>query len=220
MKGSWRLSRRRVLLGSGACAAAAAFGGVAAAAEKLRRTPTQALGPFYPLEKPLDDDADLTLVKGHKERARGQVVHVMGRVLNASGEPVKGARIEIWQANANGRYTHPSDNNPAPLDPNFEGYAKLFTDAEGRYRFKTIKPSGYPAGEMMRPAHIHFDVSGKLNRLVTQMYFPGDARNGDDLILGTAMSNKQLLVADVRTPTPDLEPDSLLAHWNIVLENG
>jgi protocatechuate 3,4-dioxygenase, beta subunit len=217
---SRRLSRRRVLLGSGACATFAAFGGVAAAAEKLRRTPTQVLGPFYPLEKPLDDDADLTLVKGHKERAKGQVVHVMGRVLNADGEPVRGARIEIWQANANGRYTHPSDNNPAPLDPNFEGYARLLTDAEGRYRFKTIKPSGYPAGEMMRPAHIHFDVSGKLNRLVTQMYFPGDARNGDDVILGTAMSNKQLLVADVGTPTPDLEPDSLLAHWNIVLENG
>jgi protocatechuate 3,4-dioxygenase beta subunit len=144
----------------------------------------------------------------------------MGRVLNAGGEPVKGARIEIWQANANGRYTHPSDNNPAPLDPNFEGYARLLTDGEGRYRFKTIKPSGYPAGEIMRPAHIHFDVSGKLNRLVTQMYFPDDTRNRDDVILGTAMSNRQLLVADVRPPTPDLEPDSLLAHWNIVLENG
>ena len=220
MTDSRRVSRRRVLLASGVCATCAAFGAVAAAAEKLRRTPTQVLGPFYPLEKPLDDDADLTLVKGHKQRAKGQVVHVMGRVLTASGEPVKGARIEIWQANANGRYTHPSDNNPAPLDPNFEGYARLLTDTDGRYRFKTIKPSGYPAGEMMRPAHIHFDVSGKLNRLVTQMYFPDDAHNEDDVIMGTAMSNRQLLVADVRAPTPDLEPDSLLAHWNIVLENG
>jgi len=217
---SRQVSRRRMLLASGACATCAAFGAVATAAEKLRRTPTQVLGPFYPLEKPLDDDADLTLVKGHKQRAKGQVVHVMGRVLTASGEPVKGARIEIWQANASGRYTHPSDNNPAPLDPNFEGYARLLTDADGRYRFKTIKPSGYPAGEMMRPAHIHFDVSGKLNRLVTQMYFPDDAHNEDDVIMSTAMSNRQLLVADVRAPTPDLEPDSLLAHWNIVLENG
>ena len=152
---------RRWLLASGACATVAALGPLAAAAEKLRRTPTQMLGPFYPLEKPLDDDADMTIVKGHKERAKGQVVHVMGRVLNANGEPVKGARLEIWQANANGRYTHPSDDNPAPLDPNFEGYAKLLTDADGRYRFKTIKPAAYPAGDIMRPAHIHFDVAGQ-----------------------------------------------------------
>ncbi len=98
----------------------------------------------------------------------------MGRVLNAGGEPVSGARIEIWQANAHGRYAHPADDNPAPLDPNFQGYAKLLTDADGRYRFKTIKPSAYPAGAFMRPAHIHFDVTGKLDRLVTQMYFPDD----------------------------------------------
>jgi len=204
-------SRRRVLLGSGACATAAVLAGAAAAADALRRTPTQVLGPFYPLEKPLDEDADLTLVKGRKAQARGQVIHVMGRVLNASGEPVSGAQIEIWQANAQGRYTHPADRNPAPLDPNFQGYAKLLTDADGRYRFKTIKPGGYPAGDAMRPAHIHFDVAGKLNRLVTQMYFPDDPLNARDV---------QLLVADIRAPTPDLEPDSLLAHWNIVLENG
>jgi protocatechuate 3,4-dioxygenase beta subunit len=210
---------RRWLLASGGCATVAALGPVLAA-EKLRRTPTQVLGPFYPLEKPLDDDADMTVIKGHKERAKGQVVHVMGRVLNANGEPVKGARLEIWQANANGRYTHPSDDNPLPLDPNFEGYAKLLTDADGRYRFKTIKPAAYPAGEFMRPAHIHFDVAGKLNRLVTQMYFPGDPHNADDLVLAIATKNKQLLMADVHPPTPDLEPDSLLARWDIVLEQG
>ncbi|HEU4778427.1 MAG TPA: hypothetical protein VFS58_00955 [Steroidobacteraceae bacterium] len=214
------LSRRRVLAASGACATFAAVGGSVLAAEQLRRTPTQALGPFYPLEKPLDHDADMTLVKGHKERAKGQVVHVMGRVLNADGQPVKGARIEIWQANTHGRYTHPSDSNPAPLDPNFEGYAKLLTDAEGRYRFKTIKPAPYPAGDFIRPAHIHFDVAGRLNRLVTQMYFPGDPNNADDLVLAIATKNKQLLMAEIRPPTADLEPDSLLAHWDIVLEQG
>jgi protocatechuate 3,4-dioxygenase, beta subunit len=220
MKTSPLISRRRVLRASGACVTVAALGGTAIAADKLRRTPTQVMGPFYPLEKPLDDDADMTLIKGNKERAKGQVVHVMGRVLNANGEPVKGARLEIWQANANGRYTHPSDNNPAPLDPNFEGYAKVLTDADGRYRFKTIKPAAYPAGEIMRPAHIHFDVTGKLNRLVTQMYFPGDPHNTDDLVLAMARKNKQLLMADVLPPTPDLEPDSLLARWDIVLEQG
>ncbi|HYJ39240.1 MAG TPA: protocatechuate 3,4-dioxygenase [Steroidobacteraceae bacterium] len=218
MKITKRLSRRW-LLTSGACATVAALGPLSAA-EKLRRTPTQVLGPFYPLEKPLDDDADLTMVKGRKARAKGQVVHVMGRVVNADGEPVKGARIEIWQANANGRYTHPSDDNPAPLDPNFEGYAKLLTDADGRYRFKTIKPAAYPAGDIMRPPHIHFDVAGKVNRLVTQMYFPGEPLNVDDVVLAVATKNKHLLVADVRPPTPDLEPESLLARWDIVLENG
>ena len=220
MKTSPLISRRHVLSASGACVTVAALGGAAVAADKLRRTPTQVMGPFYPLEKPLDDDADMTLIKGHKERAKGQVVHVMGRVLNANGEPVKGAHLEIWQANANGRYTHPSDDNPAPLDPNFEGYAKLLTDADGRYRFKTIKPAAYPAGEFMRPAHIHFDVAGKINRLVTQMYFPGDPNNADDLVLAMATKNKPLLIADVRPPTPDLEPDSLLARWDIVLEQG
>lgn len=214
-----RFSRRRVLLGSGACATVAALGGTAAAADALRRTPTQTEGPFYPLEKPLDADADLTLVKGRQARAQGQVVHVTGRVLNVNGDPVSGARIEIWQANAHGRYAHPADGNHAPLDPNFQGYATLLTDADGRYRFKTIKPSGYPAGATMRPAHIHFAVAGKLDRLVTQMYFPDDPLNDSDGILSAA-KNRQLLVADVRAPTPDLPPDSLVAHWNIILENG
>jgi len=213
-------SRRQLLLHSGACAAVAALGGIAAAGEKLRRTPTQMLGPFYPLEKPLDDDADLTRVKGRKGRATGQVIHVMGRLMNAAGEPVKGARIEIWQANSHGRYAHPGDDNPAPLDPDFQGFASLVTDSEGRYRFKTIKPSTYPAGGGMRPAHIHFDIAGKINRLVTQMYFPGDQYFDADSVVAVAASSSKLLIADVRPPTPDLEPDSLIANWDIVLEKG
>jgi protocatechuate 3,4-dioxygenase beta subunit len=213
-------SRRSVLLNSGGFAAFAALGGAAAAAEALRRTPTQVLGPFYPLEKPLDADADLTVVKGRSGRASGQVVHVVGRVLNVAGDPVTGARIEIWQANTHGRYAHPSDHNPAPLDPNFQGYASLLTDAEGRYRFKTIKPAPYPAGGRMRPAHIHFDISGRRNRLITQLYFPGDSLLGRDPVVAAAAENAKLLIADVRPSTPDLEPDSLLAHWDIVLENG
>jgi protocatechuate 3,4-dioxygenase beta subunit len=215
-----RFSRRRILEVTGACVSLAALGPAAAAAAGTRRTPAQTLGPFYPLEKPLDDDADLTIVKGRAGRAKGQVIHVLGRVLNSAGEPVRGARIEIWQANAAGRYNHPRDDNPAPLDPNFEGFGNVLTDADGRYRFKTIKPNGYPAGTMMRPPHIHFAVSGKVNRLVTQMYFPDDPLNRHDSILGSALANRDLLVADVRPPTPDVEPDSLLALWDIVLESG
>jgi protocatechuate 3,4-dioxygenase beta subunit len=190
-------------------------------AAALRRTPAQTAGPFYPIDKPLDQDADLTLIKGRKERAAGQAVHVMGRVLDAKGDPVAGARLEIWQANTHGRYTHPRDANDAPLDPNFEGFASLETDAEGRYRFKTIKPGAYPAGpRLTRAPHIHFDVKGRVNRLVTQMYFPGERLNDGDILLPTSREVRSLLVADVGKPTPDLEPDSLLARWDIVLEQG
>jgi protocatechuate 3,4-dioxygenase beta subunit len=144
----------------------------------------------------------------------------MGRVLNLAGEPVRNAQVEIWQANAYGRYTHPSDTNPAPLDPNFEGSAVLATDAEGRYRFKTIKPAAYPVGpNFMRPAHIHFQVSGRQDRLVTQMYFENDPYNDSDPFLNSA-GRKELLITKLRDPTPEFEPDSKVAIFDIVLYNG
>ena len=150
----------------------------------------------------------------------GQVVHVMGRVTNTAGEPVKGARIEIWQANTHGRYAHPGDDNPAPLDPNFQGYASLITDGKAAI---ASRPSSRRltrlAGTRGRP-HIHFDVVGKSNRVITQMYFPGDQFLEKDSVVAIAEENARLLIADMRPPTPDLEPDSLLANWNIVLENG
>jgi protocatechuate 3,4-dioxygenase beta subunit len=213
-----RMSRRGLLGFSGAAWLGAA--GRSRAAD-LRRTPAQTPGPFYPIEKPLDRDADLTLIRGRKQRAAGQIVHVMGRVLDARGEPVSGARLEIWQANTHGRYTHPGDRNSQPLDPNFEGFASLETDAEGRYRFKTVRPGGYPAGVgATRPPHIHFDVKGRVNRLVTQMYFPGESLDDDRVFMATSREFRSLLVADVGKPTADLEPDSLLARWDIVLEKG
>jgi len=183
------------------------------------RTPDQILGPFYPL-KPLGRDADLTRVPGRPGRAQGQVLNVIGRVLNLKGEPVRNANIEVWQANARGRYTHPSDTNPAPLDPNFEGAAALTADAGGRYRFTTIKPAAYPAGpNSMRPAHIHFQVSGRQDRLVTQMYFEGDPYNATDRFLQTA-GRTELLVTKVLPPTAELEPESKLVMFDIVLNVG
>jgi protocatechuate 3,4-dioxygenase beta subunit len=200
----------------------AMFGSVSAAfAQASRRTPDQILGPFYPVVKPLHQGADLTTIPGKPGRAAGQVIHVMGRVVNAQGQPVQGARVEIWQANTHGRYTHPSDTNPAPLDPNFEGFAVLTTDAQGRYRIKTIKPAGYPAGpDRMRPPHIHFDVTGKSNRLVTQMYFAGEPLNDQDSFLQGAGANKERLIVPLGPPTQGLEPDSLVAVWDIVLDKG
>src|SRR5437899_170642 len=115
-----------------------------AAEPALTPTPLNVLGPFYPMIKPLEKDADLTMIQGRQRRAEGKVVHLMGRVFNLQGEPMKGAKIELWQANTHGRYDHPSDRNDAPLDPNFQGYSVQETDQEGRYRFKTIKPGAYP----------------------------------------------------------------------------
>jgi protocatechuate 3,4-dioxygenase beta subunit len=191
------------------------------AQERLRRTPDQILGPFYPLLKPLDQDADLTTIDGRTGRAKGQVIHLAGRVLNTQGKPVAGARVEIWQANARGRYTHPDDSNPAPLDPNFQGYGVQVTDREGRYRFKTIKPGAYPAagGAWARAPHIHFDVTGQSNQFVTQMYFDGEPLNGTDRFLQSA-GNPQMLVAKLLPPTKDFEPDSLVVNWDIVLLSG
>jgi len=199
-----------------------AMSGVSAVfAETLQRTPGEILGPFYPVIKRVEQGADLTTIPGRQGRATGQVIHVMGRVLNVEGQPVRGARIELWQANAQGRYSHPSDTNPAPLDPNFEGFAVQNTDAECQYRFKTIKPGAYPAtANWMRPPHLHFDVTGKINRVITQMYFPGESLNDKDLLLQNIRANKESLIAKVLPPTADVEPDSLTVVWDIVVDKG
>ena len=214
------LSRREILKISAITGVASVVSTrFALAKAALARTPEQILGPFYPL-KPLDQNADLTKVPGRPGRAEGQVLTVMGRVLNLKGEPIRNAKVEIWQANARGRYTHPSDTNPAPLDPNFEGAAMLTADSDGRYRFKTIKPAAYPVGpHRMRPAHIHFQVSGQQDRLVTQMYFEGDPNNDTDPFLRTA-GRTELLVTKLMPPTPEMEPQSKLVVFDIVLNAG
>ncbi len=213
---------RRDVLGASVAAGGLVWLGAAGPllAQGLRRTPPQILGPFYPLIKPFDQDADLTTIEGRPGRAAGQLIEVAGRVLNTQGEPLAGVRIEIWQANAHGRYAHPSDTHDAPLDPNFEGYALLNTDAEGRYRFRTVKPGPYPDSRgTMRPSHIHFDVVGKTNRTVTQLYFAGDPFQDEDPYLQSAGANKQRLIAALRS-VADAEPATLRAEWDIVLDRG
>ncbi|HVL69679.1 MAG TPA: protocatechuate 3,4-dioxygenase subunit beta [Vicinamibacterales bacterium] len=122
-------------------------------------------------------DNDLT--RQHQDEPQGQRIIVAGRVLDEDGRAVPGALLEIWQANAAGRYRHANDDHPAPLDPNFTGAGRAITDADGRYEFTTIKPGAYPwrnHENAWRPAHIHFSVFGTSfrTRLVTQMYFPDD----------------------------------------------
>src|SRR6202049_323257 len=215
------LGRREILMMSAVLAGAGvAFSPKLAAAEAtLQRTPDQILGPFYPLSE-LPQISDLTKVSGRSGRAEGQVLNVMGGVLTLAGEPVRNAKVEVWQANTYGRYTHPSDSNPAPLDPNFEGSAVLTTDSEGRYRFKTIKPAAYPAGpNRMRLAHIHFEVYGRQDRLLTQMYFEGNPYNNADRFLQSA-GRTELLITKLLPPPPEFEPESKLVLFDIVLYAG
>jgi protocatechuate 3,4-dioxygenase beta subunit len=125
--------------------------------------------------KPTDSD----LTKQHPGEPQGERIVVSGRVLDENARPLPGILIEIWQANAAGRYNHRVDQHDAPLDPNFTGAGRVITDAEGRYRFMTIRPGEYPWRNhynAWRPAHIHFSLFGPaiVTRLVTQMYFPGD----------------------------------------------
>jgi protocatechuate 3,4-dioxygenase, beta subunit len=138
---------------------------------------TEVTAPVFGEDRIGPTDGDLT--RQFPEEPQGQRIIVHGRVLEADGRPVPHTLVEIWQANAAGRYRHASDNWPAPIDPNFAGGGRAITDEGGHYRFTTIQPGAYPWGNhpnAWRPAHIHFSLFGRAftQRLVTQMYFPGD----------------------------------------------
>jgi protocatechuate 3,4-dioxygenase beta subunit len=144
---------------------------------------SEVTGPLFGPELIAPDDNDLTR-RGEADPI-GERILVSGRVLDANARPIAHTLIEIWQANAAGRYRHRNDQHNAPLDPNFVGGGRTLTDAEGRYRFVTIKPGAYPwrnGYNAWRPAHIHFSLFGPAfaTRLVTQMYFPGDSLLDDD----------------------------------------
>jgi protocatechuate 3,4-dioxygenase beta subunit len=169
------------------------------------------------------DDGDLT--SGHSWEPLGERIIVKGRVLDNDGRPVRNALLEVWQANAAGRYLHEIDQHPAPLDPNFTGAGRALTDDEGRYRFVTVKPGAYPwknHANAWRPAHIHFSVFGRAftQRLVTQMYFPGDPLFAYDPIFHSVSDPKarELLVA--RFDLETTEPEWALGYqWDIVLRS-
>jgi len=143
----------------------------------LPHTLSELTGPVFGQEPIGEADHDLT--RQHAGAPLGERIMVSGQVLDSNGRPVPHTLIEIWQANAAGRYAHQRDGHPAPLDPNFTGAGRTLTDAQGHYRFVTIKPGAYPwknHENAWRPAHIHFSLFGNAfaTRLVTQMYFPGD----------------------------------------------
>jgi protocatechuate 3,4-dioxygenase, beta subunit len=143
----------------------------------LPQTITEITGPQLGPVLMGESDNDLTVQ--HAGEPIGERIVVSGRVFDTEGKPLRGTLVEIWQANSAGRYKHKWDHWPAPLDPNFSGAGRCVTDDEGRYQFTTIKPGPYPWGNhynAWRPAHIHFSLLGRAftQRLVTQMYFPGD----------------------------------------------
>jgi protocatechuate 3,4-dioxygenase beta subunit len=178
------------------------------------RTPTaeSPMGPFYPLNPLAENDADLTRIAGRSGRALGQVIELTGRVLDLQGRPIAGARLELWQANAAGRYMHEADPATAPLDPDFQGFARLAAGADGSYRIVTVKPGGYDSPIGHRPPHLHFDLQGRTHRSVAQMYFPedGEANAGDSLY--------RALGAEAGTSLAARDPaDPGKYRWDIVL---
>jgi len=154
----------------------------------LPQRQTERTGPVFGPERVLPEDGDLT---AHGESAPlGERIIVHGRVVDSDGRPIPNTIMEIWQANAAGRYAHDVDQHDAPLDPNFPGLGRVLTDQQGNYRFVSIKPGAYPWRNHLnawRPAHIHLSLFGEafLQRLVTQMYFPGDPLFGQDPIFNS-----------------------------------
>ncbi len=217
------LTRRALTRSLGTAAALAAVPGLARAAA-LTATPRQVEGPFYPVDERADTDLDLTRIAGRADAAAGEVVLVRGRVLDTSGAPVPGAVVDVWQANHHGRYDHPRDPNPAPLDPNFQGRGIVRADASGTYALRTIKPGPYRldylGGSGWRCRHIHFKVSGAAHAhqpLITQMYFRGDPLITDDAEIAKAPADRRdSLIADMtvdpRTGLPLYTFDIVLAR--------
>ena len=187
-------------------------------------TRTEATGPLELWRKLACDASNLAVIAPGR-MAQGQLLQVSGRILDEAGRPVPGAVVELWQANAAGRYFHPIDQRDAPLDPHFIGNGRVRTDAEGRYAFFTVKPGAYPVpveDTWWRPPHVHFSVLGpaSLSRLVTQMYFPGDPMNDWDRILNSIPdpAARQRLVA--RQTHPAQAGDGWLAFTHDIVLRG
>ena len=204
---------RRRLLAAALAAVGSVWASPAALAARLLATPYQMKGPFYPVQLPLDHDNDLVTVAGRSGVAAGVIANVVGRILDQDGKPVASARVEIWQANAYGRYHHLADTQNKPIDPNFQGYGQFVTGADGGYRFRTIKPVPYPG----RAPHIHFTVTAPgFVTLITQMYVAGAAENKDDFLLNDINDpalRSLLIVQFEQTPA---SPE-LLARFDLVV---
>jgi protocatechuate 3,4-dioxygenase beta subunit len=187
----------------------------------LPHTLAEVTGPAFGHESVGELDHDLT--RQHDGEPLGERIIVHGRVTDGDGRPVRDSLIELWQANAAGRYRHAVDRHPAPIDPNFSGAGRCLTDGDGNYRFVTVKPGAYPWGNhpnAWRPAHIHLSLFGPAfaTRLVTQMYFPGDPLFFQDPIFNSvrdpAARERLVCAFDLATTVPEW---ALAYRFDVVL---
>lgn len=194
---------------------AAAFTTRGLFAEELTRTPAQTEGPFYPNKLPLDTDNDLLIINDTITPAVGEITHLGGRILDASGNPIRNALVEIWQCDNNGAYLHTGTGNADKRDTHFQGYGRFLTGSAGEYYFRTIKPVSYPG----RTPHIHFKIrKNRSELLTTQCYIKGEAKNERDGIyrgIRDPKSQESVLVAF--EPLPNSKIGELTAKFDIVL---
>jgi len=203
-------TRRRLL---GAVAAGLAAPG--AFAEQLSLTPRQTEGPFYPNRLPLDTDNDLIILNDNLTPAIGEVTHLSGRLLDAKGDPIRHATVEIWQVDGNGVYLHEGSSDGEKRDANFQGFGRFLTDANGGYYFRTLKPVAYPG----RAPHIHFAVKMKgREKWTTQCYVKGEPRNERDGVLRNIQDPKARESVIIEfAPIEDSKAGELAARFDIVM---
>ncbi|WP_235905468.1 protocatechuate 3,4-dioxygenase [Tautonia marina] len=214
--GSWenrRIDRRQMI--GGLSFGAAMFMTRGAFAEELVRTPPQTEGPFYPNQLPLDTDNDLLIINDEITPAVGEVTHLSGRILDASGSPVRNALVEIWQVDAHGAYLHTGSANRSDRDAHFQGFGRFLTGSDGSYYFRTIKPVPYPG----RTPHIHFKIwNGRTPLLTTQCYVNGHPGNERDGILRriTDPADRHAVLVDFK-PIEGSRIGELEARFDVVL---
>lgn len=204
------LSRRQAVIGGSVLLAAPAAVGSALAQGRLRPTPAQTEGPFYPDRMPAETDPDLVRVAGQVRGAGGELLQLGGRILGVDGRPVEGAMVEIWQVDSNGRYIHTADAGRGGRDLAFQGFGRTRVDAQGRYAFRTIRPVPYPG----RTPHIHYKVYRPDGRvLTTQLVIAGEPQNERDGVY------RRLAAADRELVSARFERagDGWRTNWDVVL---
>jgi protocatechuate 3,4-dioxygenase beta subunit len=210
------IGRRRFIVGGLAATGTLILPGRLAAQQAgLVATPRTTAGPFYPVKFPADVDGDLVVLRGSAARAEGTVTHVAGRVLGLDGRPIPNATVEIWQCDNRGRYLHPGDTGGRPRDKAFQGYGRTVSDADGAYRFRTIRPVPYPG----RTPHIHFAVQAPgRGELVTQMYVAAEPGNERDGLYRAIRDARQRSAVTVRLePANGVEDGALGGTFDLVL---
>ena len=208
------LVSRRAFMG-GMSAGLVAFHASGAFAEELTRTPKQTEGPFYPDKLPLDTDNDLLMINDTIDAAVGEVTYLSGRILDASGSPIRNAVVEIWQVDHHGAYLHSGSGNRDKRDAHFQGFGRFLTGRTGEYAFRTIKPVPYPG----RTPHIHVAVKvPKQEKFTTQCYVKGHPGNAKDGVLRGIRDDKarESLLVDF-APIKESKIGELAAQFDIVL---